>query len=641
MKNVYFIQPSYHFDGAMYFPYAVGSLAAYAWKDSFIKQNYTLGGILHLREEIPLALSKLDSPAVAAFSNYLWNYEYNKALALEVRRKYPGCVIIFGGHQISENDDTPEDCPFADILIYGEGEEVFTRVLKALSGAGELSDVPNLAYRENGKIIRTEMRRVETRELPSPYTEGLFDDMMKEFPNANWSFFLESNRGCPYHCAYCDWGRLQYCDTQIPLERVLGDIDWMIDKKIEFCAAIDANFGILERDEQLIDHIIELNKTKGYPKKFQASYAKNKQDRIYRICKKLDEAGMNKGVTLAFQTMSPVAAENIGRKNISMGEFGQLIRQYASDGIPTYTELILGMPGETLESLINGIDSLLEAGQHGAIYVYNCEWLMQSEMGNPDYMEKFKVKYTKIPFCFSHMVMNSEDITEYSRIVTSTYSMSPEMWTQMNLFSYTVQCFHSMGILQLPAIYLRYEKNIAYRDFYSGLLRYLLDNPGCVAGEIFSRIKKNLCDILEGKGSLSRSYEGYGDILWTYEEYCYMEIMKNIDLFYEEISEYLAKFIEDRSFINQLLYFQKNMLKRPFDEDRKVETEYDFASYYKNALKGNVTALEKRRSCVELKKTGISSWEEFAVKIVWHSRRPGKNIYINDENMMKTVMQEG
>ena len=78
MKNVYFIQVGFAFGKAVYLPYAVGCLAAYAFSDNEICGEYSLAGFIYERGDVHEIADSLDSPAVAAFSNYIWNTEFNK-----------------------------------------------------------------------------------------------------------------------------------------------------------------------------------------------------------------------------------------------------------------------------------------------------------------------------------------------------------------------------------------------------------------------------------------------------------------------------------------------------------------------------------------------------------------------------------
>ena len=79
-------QPNYLYGNDAYFPYSIGSLAAYAWSDSSIKKEYELSALFFLRESIDATIKFLEEPFLCAFSCYVWNFEYNKKLA---KRKIP------------------------------------------------------------------------------------------------------------------------------------------------------------------------------------------------------------------------------------------------------------------------------------------------------------------------------------------------------------------------------------------------------------------------------------------------------------------------------------------------------------------------------------------------------------------------
>mgnify|MGYP001563598849 CR=1 FL=1 len=95
-------------------------------------------------------------------------------------------------------------------------------------------------------------------------------------------------------------------------------------------------------------------------------------DRVFQISKMLNSAGMSKGATLSFQSMDAHTLEAINRKNINMDDFRERLLEYNQNGIATYTELILGLPGESIESFKSGIDTLLDAGKHEGLNCYLC-----------------------------------------------------------------------------------------------------------------------------------------------------------------------------------------------------------------------------------------------------------------------------
>ncbi|MCL2513510.1 MAG: hypothetical protein FWF08_06375, partial [Oscillospiraceae bacterium] len=360
-KNIYLIQAGFGFDNSLYFPYAVGTLAAYAWADPEISEFYNLKELVFTRKDIKSFVKSMENPFLAGFSNYVWNFEYNKALAKAIKREYPSCVILFGGHSVPPGTALLEQESYVDILMYGEGEVPFTKLLKALKITG-IARIPNIAYRKVGKIhVNRREEYPDISSYPSPYSSGLFDKLISDNPDVDFLAVLETNRGCVHNCAYCDWciGKKL---RQFPIERVRADIDWLSKNKIEYCFCADANFGIFGRDEEIVDYIIQNREKYGYPKVFRPCYAKDKDERVFSISKKLNAYGMDKGATMAYQTLSPAALSNINRKNLTLGHFSKLLAMYNEAAIPAYSELILGMPGETYESFCEGICRLIESG---------------------------------------------------------------------------------------------------------------------------------------------------------------------------------------------------------------------------------------------------------------------------------------
>ena len=72
-KNVYMVQATYLNGKTVPIPYAVGALAAYAWKNSTVADNYELAEILFLRENIDDAISRMRDPFYVGFSSYMWS----------------------------------------------------------------------------------------------------------------------------------------------------------------------------------------------------------------------------------------------------------------------------------------------------------------------------------------------------------------------------------------------------------------------------------------------------------------------------------------------------------------------------------------------------------------------------------------
>lgn len=637
-KNIYMIQPNYLYGNSAHLPYAAATVAAYAFSDPLISKNYKLKKIQFLREEPDFCARMAENPFLVGFSAYMWNFEYNLVLAEWFKKHHPNCTIVFGGHQVTPDGNLLKKHPFIDIWVQGEGEEPFKNILLSKLGLLTLESVNNISFRDNeGGVFSTPTEFYSDCDYPSPYLEGYFDSFFEDYPHLSFELMLETNRGCAYNCSYCDWGNLSSKIRKFPLERVYGELDWAAKHKLEFAGCADANFGILPRDEEIIDYLINLRKTTGYPQKFQASYAKNNSERIFRIGKKLNDNKMNKGVTLAFQTLSPLAAQNVRRTNISMDHYSSLLLMYNEAKIPTYTELILGLPGETFESFAQGLNQLIKAGQHHSIYVHNCELLPGSVMGSKEYIEKFEIGASRIPLNLPHMAAPSDtEIPEFSYIVTKTYTMSHDMWIKTNLLSNVVQCFHHMNLLQFFSIYLFNEKNIDYIDFYKALLDFIENNPTTVCGSVFLDIKKQLEGILQDRGSLLFYDNNFGDISWPYEEYAFLRIVRELDKFYKDIIPFLHTFEIDQDIFEDLMTYQSKIIKTPIPGDFSFELKYNLNDYFSAVFRGLEAKLMHEPNLVEITDDrSQSDWADYARYIVWYGRKDSKNIHIDNAKVRK------
>ncbi len=626
MKNVYFVQVGFAFDKSVYLPYATGTIVAYCKSLPDIASEYDFKEIIFRRDDIDKIVGGMESPYIVAFSTYVWNVEFNKALAKAIKEKYPECIIIFGGHSVSDRMEFLK-YEYIDILTLGEGENVTACLLRALKNSEDLSECSGIAFRDtDGCCILTAPNCPESVEAyPSPYLTGVFDSIIKNNPDTMFDTVIETNRGCPYTCAYCDWSNHKKLRL-FPIEKVKGEIKWLSEHKIEYCFCADSNFGMFERDLEIAEYIVELNKKTGFPKVFRPCYEKNSAERVFAISKTLNSRGLDKGATMAYQTLCDDALKNINRKNLTMEHFSELVSNYVKANIPTYSELILGLPGETAESFCQGMCKLLRAGQHNSISVYYCELLPNAPMCKPEYMKKHKIEPMKVQFNHIHSAGGKKDvIPEYSYLVRSTATMPRDAWVYANLFSICLQCFHSLGLFRYFAIYAYQELGIDYYDFYTSLLDFCLNDKG-MAGRLFREIKKKLDGSLEGEWNHSNPV--FGNVTWFFEEGLFLEFLYDFDELTKLANSFVEPLFTDKKLYSQLLSFQLNALKRPFESSKTIDFDYDFVSYFRTAgsdEKQKLNQIKISAKFCALKE--YNDWHSFAKEIVWYGRRKGATLY--------------
>ncbi len=630
MKNVYMVQASTTYGGdlfkAAYLPYAAGLLVAYAWTNETVKKEYCFKRFIFTREDIESAVASLEQPEVIGFSNYIWNTEYNKALAKRIKEVYPECIIVFGGHNVPPDTEFLEKFDYIDFLIHAEGEEAFLELLlELLKDEPDFNAVSNLSFRnKNGGYSSTPVQVLTKTDYPSPYLTGVFDNIIKENPNMQLDAILETSRGCPRNCAYCDWGCTNSRVKLFPIERVHAEIEWFAKNKVAFLWGADANFGAYDRDEEIVDHLVEVREKYGYPERIRTNYAKNRHEFVFRINQKLEKYGLSKeGATLSFQSLNPETLENIGRKNMSLDKFRELMSMYRNAGVTTYSELILGLPCETYESFCRGIGALLEAGQHRLINVYNCEILPNSPMAAKEYLEKYGIKTAEVVFLTSHSKAKSQ-VVEKTKYVIGTSSMSSEEWIAANIFACFEKSLHHYGILRSLAIYLYNEKKVPYEKFYNSVIDWCRESDNEVINNAYGflyNFYKTVC--MEQPMKLYYN-EVYGKITWAPEHVPHMDSIFRLEEYYEAMKPLFLSYGVDEAILDEIIEYQKCTLKRPMHNNYSKDFSYDWHEYFTKALSGEYAPLEKCNIRVNVRnEKNPESWTDYALEAAWFGKNGG------------------
>lgn len=626
MKNVYFVQVDVSARSGTqnaYLPYTAGILVASAWTSDIVKENFCFKEFIFLREEIDDVLDRIENPAFIGFSNYCWSTEYNKLLAKAVKEKYPDCIINFGGHNVPDDFSFLEEYSYIDILSHGEGEDTIKALLEAIALGTPFDNVNNISFRcSDGSNKRTETKLQNTLDYPSPYLEGWFDDIVEQHPEITFNTILETSRGCPHNCAYCDWGLLKSKTRLFPIERVRAEIKWMSEHKIAFVWGADANFGMFKRDIEIAKTLANAKKTTGYPERMRMNYAKNNFENVFAIVQIFKECEFDRvGATLSFQSMSPVVLDNIGRQNTSLDFYKNLLTKYNTNNMKTYSELILGLPGETYESFIRGIGKLFEIGQHFVFEVYSCILLPNATLGQKDYIEKHGIKTVRSEIIRPHISNEAFSVPEYNTLIVETNSMSREMWVRATAFYYITKALHGNGLVRAFGIYLFNEKNVPYEKFYDSAIDYFEENPDLMISKLYFDIKCHANELSLGITNRKMMFDPCGDVTWDDHEYVVLHVLEKFEQFYDEMLPFLKTFDIEEDILTDLLAYQKNIIRRPFDEETIVSLNYDIHSYLKDIYVNNIHALEKRKNTLRMRDSNrMPSWQMFSKFVVWYGK---------------------
>ena len=452
-----------------YLPYTAGVLWSYVMADDKLAKNFKINNWLFKREPIEQAVEECKDSDIALLSIYIWNQNYCYALAKKLKEHNPNIKIIVGGPQVEWRDaEYFEKYPFIDSIVIGEGELALKFLLECYLEGKELPK-------------KNQFERIQDLDCPSPYLTGVFDELMLQHTDVEWVPTLETDRGCPYACTFCDWGSATASKMyKFYTDRIIAEVDWFVKHKLHYISMTASNFGVFkERDVFIAETIANYAKETGYPKGLTVSYAKNNNALILDIIKLFMDAKIQTGVTISLQTASKEVLENIKRSNMKINKISEITSTARKKNLPVSTELILGLPGETYSTWKDTLESVLEAKfvtmdifflqllVNAPMYLHDREKFQIETFGAYDYFYDFDIERIQQEI--------KDGLVEKIEVIKSTSSMPNDQLLKSALFSWFIVGAHSYGVGIFMADYL-FKKGIRYTDFYEELFDYLKDN---------------------------------------------------------------------------------------------------------------------------------------------------------------------
>lgn len=584
---------------AAYLPYSVGILWSYSLTNDFIKNNLELDRLVYKRESINELAIELAKNDIIAFSTYVWNRNYNFTLAQKIKEINPTVFIVFGGPEppITNPNIFLDIMPFCDVVVRGEGEYIFSSLLEKYIKNEDYSNDNGLLINQNGvcKNNGAGERINELDSVPSPYLSGVFDTILPL--EKEWNAVIETNRGCPYKCTFCDWGSLTYSKVKkFNLTRVFHEIEWMSENKIGYMDVADANFGIfIERDNMIVDKLIEVQTNNGYPYRTGWSWAKNQQSEVVGIAKKLIKSGhFNNGLTISLQSMDENTLKTIKRSNMGINKINEIFAECRKDGVPLNVELILGLPGETLQTWENTMYGVFEVGQHDSVEVWQAQILENAEM-NLSQRKVFNIRGQMVLDYFPNGLDN--EAPEFSEIVTSTSTMSLKDMVEGYKLSWFLITWHTGGFSQYVARFLRKYSNVSYSDFYKGFREFLQNDEFWKSEEteIDTIVKSWYLDGTEivsqlGPVTVTASTNQYRTLFKIHYEEIY-------DKMYELIDKYLKSFNLSDDLHSDIIQLNRCVVSKQRDlKNYQIQSKYNILEYILN----EDSKLEKTTTLVKI-----------------------------------------
>ena len=424
-------------------------------------------------------------PALVGFANYTWNAKLSMAYARAVKRANPAAIVVFGGPNLPLTG--PEQMMFLaeagyiDLYVEREGELAFAAVVRAFrNGARRREEfveaAPSvLAVTGRGEFLRSDPapRLQDLDTIPSPYLTGLLD----EFVDGTLVPTIQTNRGCPFTCAFCLEGERYFTKiasfdksrVQAELEYIAERIQPVLDRggRNELMIT-DSNFGMYPQDGQICEVIGRLSRTVGWPQRVNVTTGKNKRDRILASVRK---AGGTIQLSGAVQSLDEQVLANIRRSNIRSDQLLELAASAARSATSTYSDVILGLPGDTRTAHEETVLTLIDGG-FGRVNTFQFALLPGAEVNTPETRHQFgmRTRFRIVPRGFGRYRVLGENLVaaEVDEICVETDSMTFSDYLQSRLFDLIVFLFHNDGMFLATEAALR-AVGVRVRDWLTAI----------------------------------------------------------------------------------------------------------------------------------------------------------------------------
>jgi hypothetical protein len=222
--------------------------------------------------------------------------------------------------------------------------------------------------------------------------------------------------------------------------------------------------------------LVETQKKYNNPKNYTISWAKNQKSEVINIVKYLMNVGGNNiGLNVSVQDMDDLTLTTIKRKNLEINKIKEVFDECEQNNIPLFTEIILGLPGQTLESWKENFYKLYEAGNHTGVTSYQAQLLENAEM-NLTQRNLYCIEGLNVYDYLQNCEVDPSGIPEGVEIVVSTLDLPKPKMLKAQMFSWFQNTFHINGLTTYVSRFLKKHAGIEYKDFYNNLWDFVLQD---------------------------------------------------------------------------------------------------------------------------------------------------------------------
>ena len=323
-------------------------------------------------------------PWMVGFTCYLWNVDRTLWVAAQLKARRPELLIIVGGPEITADNAWVLDRPELDFAAIGEGEQTFTELLTELThNALPTKSIDGLWVSPRTRQ-RAQSRTIETgsgfslpifpaaalspafrKPLPSldpissPYLCGILDAADEQM------LLLETIRGCIFKCKFCYYPKSYDALYFVSQEKIEANLKHARDRGAREVTLLDPT---LNQRKDFPDFLKLLGRCN--PDHQFTYFGELRAEGIDRkVAQLLKDANFTE-VEIGLQSVDPLAMELMDRKN-NFKAFERGVRAMLDVGLNVKIDLIIGLPGDTADSIRRGFEYVHESGLYSDVQVFN------------------------------------------------------------------------------------------------------------------------------------------------------------------------------------------------------------------------------------------------------------------------------
>ncbi|MCP4402504.1 MAG: B12-binding domain-containing radical SAM protein [bacterium] len=329
------------------------------------------------------------APDIVAFSLFCWNVERSLFLAGQIKKlkgEVSAPLILAGGPEVTPDNALLHDA--VGLYVYGEGEYTLRSILKHILEQDDnllpLHLPGTFYYREGERYLNPPQNRaIDINDTPSAYLQGLV-------PRHDWDeMFIESMRGCPFHCRFCYYNKRCGGIRFLAQHSVLELLQYAIDRDYREIFLLDPSFNIRPDLEELLGRMARINT----PCQIKIATELRADMIDERLAQLLADAGIYE-VELGLQSIHADTMRQIGRIQ-NLDKFLRGTRAMLERGIECKVDLIVGLPGDNLERFKQSARWLKQQGLDEYLQVFCLSVLPGTYFR--EHAEEFGLNYSLFP----------------------------------------------------------------------------------------------------------------------------------------------------------------------------------------------------------------------------------------------------